>query len=122
LMGLDDRGVPPREETEANFRALIRRGTNVLVLHTAGLLDEYNYRRQFQDAFPSLELGERLQLEYFPGSDHTATLLACQTAVVERIERFIVEGDWSEAPAHAREAVRVEESAEEPSLVRAIAS
>jgi pimeloyl-ACP methyl ester carboxylesterase len=44
-----------------------------LAVFTSGLPHQHNYRRQILDAFPAVPFGDRLQLEYFAGSDHLFT-------------------------------------------------
>jgi pimeloyl-ACP methyl ester carboxylesterase len=67
------------------LRIVGRRG-KLLCIFTAGLSDQYNYRKQFLDLFPNLDFRGCLQLEYFHDSDHTFSFEALR----ERLTRMIV--------------------------------
>jgi pimeloyl-ACP methyl ester carboxylesterase len=62
---------PTREVMRAQWRSLVSRDARVLMLFTAGLQERCNYREQFFDAFPGLDFGECVQVEYFADADHT---------------------------------------------------
>ncbi len=84
--GLAVRQIPPREETEAGYRALIERGTRVCVVFTAGQLGTYNYANQFWDMHRSLPRDdERLQYTYFAASDHTTSLASMRKILIRHI-------------------------------------
>jgi hypothetical protein len=55
---------------------LVSRGVNLLYVYSGGISGFYNYRNQFVDAFRNVDFKGRLQLEYFPGADHTYTRLS----------------------------------------------
>jgi hypothetical protein len=50
---------------------MIARRTPMLVVFTAGLEEQHNYSTQLFDAFPELDFGDRLRLEWFSDSGHT---------------------------------------------------
>ena len=67
---------PLRETFEQAFVTAVGRGTQILALFTAGLERQHNYREQILDAFPRVQFGNQLRLEYFASADHTFTLEA----------------------------------------------
>lgn len=69
--------TPSLQDTEVRayldgaYRATVGNGNQLLAVFTGGRESEYNYRKQFLDAFPDIPFGERLRLEYLPQADHT---------------------------------------------------
>lgn len=51
------------------LRDIVARGVRFCCVFTGGQ-GRYNYRRQFADAFPGVDLGQQLHLEYWPDSTH----------------------------------------------------
>lgn len=62
-----------REMLASAFRPLLARNVPMLAVFTAGLEDQHNYGTQLLDAFPDIDFGDRVQLEWFGESDHTFT-------------------------------------------------
>lgn len=62
-----------REMMVSAFRPLIARDVPMLAVFTAGLEDQHNYGTQLLDAFPEIDFGKHVQLEWFGDSDHTFT-------------------------------------------------
>lgn len=71
------RGLPPRDEVAEMYRRLLARGTELFLFYTGGL-EDYNYRTQFLDAFPALEFGSQLRLEFCRRANHIVSGLADQ--------------------------------------------
>jgi pimeloyl-ACP methyl ester carboxylesterase len=99
---------PPQEEIARHLDTIVKRGTRLLHIYSGGQPD-YNYRRQFQDAFSSVRFGDRLQVEYIPQASHIFTGLDHQVRVVSLVRAWAlaVEGVGSArqpepAPALAR--------------------
>jgi pimeloyl-ACP methyl ester carboxylesterase len=90
--GLPDDLTPTVTEAEGKklvadaFRPLLARKVPILAVFTAGLEDQHNYATQLFDAFDGIDFGDRVQLEWFPSSDHTFSSLVdrrrLQAAVV----------------------------------------
>jgi alpha/beta superfamily hydrolase len=80
------RDVPPRHEAEANLRQLTERGVRLLLLYTPDR--DYSYPRHFADTFPHVR-SDRVDVAYFPDSDHTFTLRANQDLLVRSIYGWI---------------------------------
>lgn len=62
-----------RKALEDAYRNVLGHGAQVLAVFagTAGREYRLNYREQMLDAFPTVNFGSQLQIEYFKGSDHT---------------------------------------------------
>ena len=80
------RDVPPRHEAESNLRQLTERGVRLLLLYTPDR--DYSYPRHFADTFPGVR-SDRVDVAYFPDSDHTFTLRANQDLLVGAIDKWI---------------------------------
>jgi pimeloyl-ACP methyl ester carboxylesterase len=71
------------------YAAAHRSGNRFLAVLTAEREDHHNYREQLIDAFPDVPFGDRLQLEYHEGTDHTFTAEADRERVIEGIVGWI---------------------------------
>jgi len=80
------RDVPPRHEAESHLRQLTERGVRLLLLYTPDR--DYSYPRHFADTFPRVR-SDRVDVAYFPDSDHTFTLRANQDLLVRTIDRWM---------------------------------
>jgi pimeloyl-ACP methyl ester carboxylesterase len=54
------------------YRNVIERGVHILAVFT-GEMTRQTYREQMFDAFPDIEFGDQLRLEFFEGTDHVFT-------------------------------------------------
>lgn len=86
---------PPRDEIAAGLRALVARDVRMHVVFTGGE-PHYNYLRQYRDSFPDVPFGDRLQVEYYPETNHIITQPDAQARVVRGIT------DWVLATAGTR--------------------
>lgn len=68
------RKPPPQAEFEAMLTVLVERGTKILLVYSDALGVRYNARDQFFEAFPSLR--DRVDVVYFPGTNHVFTDIA----------------------------------------------
>lgn len=84
------RGLPPRETVASIYRELLSRGTELFLFYTGGL-EDYNYRNQFRDAFPELDFGSRLRLEYCRKANHIVSGLAEQATLDGGLLEWLVE-------------------------------
>jgi Serine aminopeptidase, S33 len=61
-----------RSYLEKTYRALVESGVEILAIFTGGEGSvRHNYREQLIDAFPDVQFGKKLQLEYFADCNHT---------------------------------------------------
>jgi pimeloyl-ACP methyl ester carboxylesterase len=89
----DPAGVPKLESPEVRailqsaYQKSLDHGARVLAVFagTAGREYRLNYREQMLDAFPDVQFGDRLRLEYFKESDHTFTAECHRTALMNVI-------------------------------------
>jgi hypothetical protein len=81
------RKPPPQAEFESMVTALVDRGTRILFVYSDALGVRYNAKDQLFEAFPSLR--ERVDVAYFPGTNHVFT----EHAQRERLVACVL--DWS---------------------------
>jgi len=79
---------PPREETEQRLGALVQRGVQLLNIFSSGMPDHINHAEQYVRAFPGLNFGTQLQVEYIPHAEHTFTDLTDQQRVIGIIDAW----------------------------------
>jgi dienelactone hydrolase len=82
------RAFPPKRRVLEDCRALMERGTELCFIYSAGQYQYYNYRRQFDDAFPALRRERQVTVTYFPDANHTFTRLSHQRRLVEAIRAW----------------------------------
>jgi pimeloyl-ACP methyl ester carboxylesterase len=83
---------PPRDTVAGHLRQLIGRGTRLLHIYSGGQ-EDYNYRRQFRDAFRSVPFGDQLEVEYIPEASHIFTGLEHQQRVVSLVRQWALAFD-----------------------------
>jgi pimeloyl-ACP methyl ester carboxylesterase len=66
-------------------------GVHFLTVLTGDLGSMHNYREQLLDAFPTVPLKERMDLEYYRRADHTFTAEADREWLLGRIEKWMAE-------------------------------
>ncbi len=81
--------MPPRDEFGQRIRTLVDRGVAVMFLYSGGEPLWYNYERQFSDMFASYGFVDRVAYSYMPRCDHTFIQPHAQSALVERVERWL---------------------------------
>jgi pimeloyl-ACP methyl ester carboxylesterase len=79
------RVLPPRRVFASGLRRLVDRGVEILIVHTGGRIEVYNYADQFEDTFGSWGLAERVQSEFWPDSTHTFTSQQSQERLLETV-------------------------------------
>ncbi len=80
---------PPHERTQTELNLLVERGVDMLFIYTSGVALYLNYADQFRAMFPKLKWKGKIQVEYFPDSDHTFTLLAHREKLIESIRKWM---------------------------------
>lgn len=83
-----------RAYLENAYGRALANGALFLTVLTADRERQHNYRRQLQDAFPSLDFNGRLLIEYFERCDHTFTTLASQQRLVGLVRRWMGEAGF----------------------------
>lgn len=84
------RVYPPRERVAEGLATLARRGVHLYYFFTGDSSEYLNRADQYREAFPGVDFGDRLQVEYVPEATHTITGLQHQAQVVKGI------GEWAE--------------------------
>lgn len=93
---------PPRDIVARRLQDLVNRGTRLLHIYSGGQ-EDYNYRRQFRDAFRSVDFRNQLRLEYMPDATHIFTGHDHQKRVVSLVREWAI--SWRPEPvgvAHRR--------------------
>ncbi|HTQ02600.1 MAG TPA: hypothetical protein VMI54_02045 [Polyangiaceae bacterium] len=80
-----------RTEASALLARLIGRGTRVHFLYTAGVREWFNHPSELAAAFPELDFGDRVTVDFFAELDHTQLLAADRRTLVEAIARRVRE-------------------------------
>lgn len=80
---------PPREEVEAGLSTLVERKVRMLNIFSDQQVEHINHGAQYAKAFPSIDFGDLLTVEYVNHSTHTFTDLSDQAFV----ERTV--GEWA---------------------------
>ena len=83
---LRQRDVPTRDDAEAGLKALVARGTRLLIIGTPDR--DYSYPRHFAHTFPGVR-SDRLTVRYFKDADHTFTVRSNQDALIRTINEWI---------------------------------
>lgn len=78
---------PPKATVANHLREFMRRGMRLLHIYSGGQ-PEYNYGRQFRDAFRTVRFGDRLQEEYMPEASHIFTGREHQSQVVSLVREW----------------------------------
>lgn len=78
------RECPPREFVAEKLRELMNRDVELFHIYSGGQ-EEYNYEKQFEDAFRDVSFGNRLCVRYMPQADHIFTGLEHQQEVIGRL-------------------------------------
>lgn len=88
IRSLDDL-LPPREHVRTGLESLIRRQVRLLQVYAGGEHHYYNYRSQFADAFPGLDFGGMVEVEYRKEANHYFSTPAQQQWLDSRIVRWL---------------------------------
>lgn len=83
--------LPDRETREQEILRLLDRDVALHYVFTAGLLERYNHRDQFFEAYPAARSHARMRLTWFPGADHTFSAEAAQEELVNVIRNWFAE-------------------------------
>ncbi len=77
-----------RQTIEQYYRNSVDRGIAMLAVFTQESTRQ-TYREQMLDALPNVPFGDRLQLEFFPGSDHTFSIEADRAKLTRLILEWV---------------------------------
>lgn len=87
----------PRDQMRDHFKRITARGDRLLCIFTAGLTNQYNYRKQLLHVLRGIDLRGRLRLAYYADSDHTFSREKLQERLVDAIVKWMVETDSAAA-------------------------
>lgn len=80
--------APPREVFGRDVQTLVDRGVAVCFVYSGSMHWYFNYQEQLREAFSEFNFVDRVQCEYLPQADHTATTLATQQRLIRSM------ADW----------------------------
>jgi pimeloyl-ACP methyl ester carboxylesterase len=83
------REFPPREQVEAELGQLVARDVSMFFLYTNGVDRYLNYASQFRAMFPKLDWKNKIEVTFYPESDHTFSLLVHRTKLEGLIRTWI---------------------------------
>ena len=78
----------PREIVERHYQNSVDKGIEILAIFT-GETTRQTYREQIIEALPNVSFGDRLRLEFFPGSDHTFGLESDRIRLTQLILQWV---------------------------------
>jgi pimeloyl-ACP methyl ester carboxylesterase len=92
------------KRTRTAFTTLVRRDVKLIATFTSGLPGQHNYPGQLAEAFPEVDFGRLLRVEYFRETDHTFTLVQNQARLLSVLTEWAESEFPARAPAAAPEA------------------
>lgn len=84
--------------TRTAFTNVVARQVSLLATFTSGLPTQHNYPGQLLEAFPGVNFGNTLRIEYLKEADHTFSLARNQALLLSLIMEWI-EAEFPAAPA-----------------------
>ncbi|MGB0129738.1 MAG: alpha/beta fold hydrolase [Rhodocyclaceae bacterium] len=97
--GPDLQSPEVRAFLERAYQSCIDQAVQLLVVLTKGLEGQHNYREQILDAFPNVQFGKQLRVEYLKDTEHTFT------AESDRAGVFRLIGEWADGAQFPGEAL-----------------
>lgn len=88
LLDDDYRYIPPQEDTAAHIRQLTSKGTQLFFIYTGSEHEDYSYKDQLFDMFPSERGNMRLREQYLKEADHTFVLKADRLKITNWIRNW----------------------------------
>lgn len=82
------RVIPPKQQVVDGLTQLVRRSVEMYVIFTGGE-PHYNHAGQYRASLSEVPFGDRLSVDYFPGTNHIITQPQHQHVIVERVARWI---------------------------------
>lgn len=76
------------DETEKGLGTLMSRGVRLYNVYT-GAMELYTYKDQFREAYPRVDFGDRLQVDFLPEADHEFTNVADQEYIVRTAREWL---------------------------------
>lgn len=83
--------TPPKPVFAQMLTTLVGRGVRVAALFTGSWIERFSYLRQWHDGFRGETFVDRVEIDFQPELDHTASTLAGQRFLVERVRRWALE-------------------------------
>jgi pimeloyl-ACP methyl ester carboxylesterase len=78
--------------TRNAFTSVVGRNVRLLATFTSGLPTQHNYREQLLEAFPGVDFGQTLRIEYIREADHTFSLARNQALLLGIVTDWVETG------------------------------
>lgn len=86
------RRTPPKSQIAGELSAMMNRGVCIYLCYSGcDYYGTYNYEGQFQDAFPGVDFGKRVHVEWVQDSTHLITALDHQTLLANSIKQWLAD-------------------------------
>ena len=83
------RDFPPREQVQTELGQLVDRDVSMFFIYTNGVDRYLNYANQFRAMFPKLDWKNKIEVAFYPESDHTFSLLVHRAKLEGLIRTWI---------------------------------
>jgi len=87
--GIDYWQQPPKSEIKNDLALMMSRGVKLLYIYSGGVKEIYNYEKQFEDTFSSIDFKANLDVRYLEKVDHTYTLQNDRNDMLGVIEQWL---------------------------------
>lgn len=77
--------LPPKEKTRKDFMALVARGVNLLFVFSGAESNRYNYTKQMEHAFPSVDFKGRLKILINKDAHHAYLMASDRDKLVSQV-------------------------------------
>jgi len=77
--------LPPKDKTRKDFMTLVDRGVNLLFVFSAGVSERYNYRKQMEHAFSSVDFKGRLKVLFNKDAHHTYLMAIDRDKLISQV-------------------------------------
>jgi len=80
---------PSKADYERGLTKIVANGGSVLIVHSCGWSEYFNYPEQFDDAFPALSHNPAIAVHFNPRADHTYSLSSDRRQLIDLIVKWI---------------------------------
>ncbi len=87
--GIDYWQQPPKSEIQNDLALMMSRDVKLLYIYSGGVSEVYNYEKQFEETFSSVDFKGNLNVRYLEKVDHTYTLQSDRDDMLGIIEQWI---------------------------------
>ncbi len=88
--GIDYWQQPPKNEIQNDLATMMSRDARLLYIYSGGVKEIYNYEKQFEETFSSVDFKNNLTVRYLEKMDHTYTLQNDRDDMLGIIEQWVM--------------------------------